>query len=66
MHVPQVILGSSPGTDGTFDKVTDFTATINDGAWSVSLATLTNNTGDIAYVVPAARSEAISICMTIL
>lgn len=53
----QVILGSSPGTDGTFDKVTDFTATINDGAWSVSLATLTNNTGDIAYVVPAARSN---------
>ena len=52
----QVILGSIPGSDGSFDKVNDFTASINNGAWSVPLSTLLNETGDVAYVVPAARS----------
>ena len=45
-----------PGSDGSFDKVDDFSASINNGQWSASLATLLNDTGDVAYVVPAARS----------
>ena len=56
MYCSQVILGSMAAGDGTFDKDSDFAATINDGAWSVPLSTILNNTGDVLYVVPAARS----------
>ena len=53
----QVILGSYAAGDGTFDKDGDFQATINDGMWSVPLSGILNNTGDVLYVVPAARSK---------
>ena len=53
----QVILGTQPGSDGTFDKVSDFAGTVTDGAWSVDLDIVANSTGDVAYVVPAAKSE---------
>ena len=53
----QVVLGSAPGSDGAFDQVNDFSASINEGAWSVPLSTLINETSDVAYIVPAAKSE---------
>lgn len=52
----QVILGSYAQGDGTFDKDSSFQATITDGVWSVPLSSILNNTGDVLYVVPAARS----------
>ena len=53
----QVILGSMAAGDGTFDKDSDFSASLNDGVWSVPLSAILNNTGDVLYVVPAARSK---------
>lgn len=52
-----MILGSVAAGDGTFDKDSDFSASISDGAWSVPLSGILNNTGDVLYVVPAARSK---------
>lgn len=53
----QVILGSQALGDGTFDRDTDFTAFVEDGSWSVPLSSILNSTGDVLYVVPAAKSE---------
>ena len=63
LQVVQVILGSEPGSDGSFDKVNDYAGTINDGAWSVPLPTLVNTCGEVAYVVPAAKSESPALAM---
>ena len=52
-----MILGSQALGDGTFDRDTDFTAFIEDGAWSVPLGSILNSTGDVLYIVPAAKSE---------
>ena len=52
-----MILGSQALGDGTFDRDTDFTAYLEDGSWSVPLASILNSTGEVLYVVPAAKSE---------
>ena len=52
-----MILGSQALGDGTFDRDTDFTAFVEDGSWSVPLSSILNSTGDVLYVVPAAKSE---------
>ena len=56
----QVILGSQALGDGTFDRDTDFTAFLEDGSWSVPLSSILNSTGDVLYVVPAAKSEGLA------
>ena len=51
----QVIIGSYPHGDGTFDKANDFQSVVVDGAWSMGLGTLKLHSGQVAYVVPAAK-----------
>lgn len=63
--VLQVVLGSAPGSDGAFDQVNDFSASINEGSWSVPLATLINETSDVAYIVPAARSKTQAVLLLV-
>jgi len=56
MHV-QVIIGSYPHGDGTFDKANDFQSVVVDGAWTMGLGTAKMHAGQVAYIVPAARGE---------
>lgn len=51
----QVIIGSYPHGDGTFDKANDFQSVVVDGAWSMALATAKLHAGQVAYIVPAAK-----------
>ena len=55
----QVIIGSYPHGDGTFDKANDFQSVVVDGAWSMALATAKLHAGQVAYIVPAAKGECI-------
>ena len=54
----QVIIGSYPHGDGTFDKANDFQSVVVDGAWTMGLATAKLHAGQVAYIVPAAKGEA--------
>ena len=51
----QVIIGSYPHGDGTFDKANDFQSIVLDGAWTMALSTAKLHAGQVAYVVPAAK-----------
>ena len=51
----QVIIGSYPHADGTFDKANDFQSIVLDGAWTMALSTAKLHAGQVAYVVPAAK-----------
>ena len=53
----QVIIGSYPHGDGTFDKANDFQSVVVDGAWSMGLATAKLHAGQVAYIVPAAKGR---------
>ena len=54
MHV-QVIIGSYPHGDGTFDKANDFQSVVVDGAWTMGSGTAKLHAGQVAYIVPAAK-----------
>ena len=58
----QVIVGSYPHGDGTFDKANDFQSVVVDGAWTMPVSTVKLHAGQVAYVVPAAKGE-VSITM---
>ena len=59
----QVIIGSYPHGDGTFDKANDFQSVVVDGAWSMALATAKLHAGQVAYIVPAAKgAPVLSTC----
>lgn len=53
----QVIIGSYPHGDGTFDKANDFQSVVVDGAWTMGLATAKLHAGQVAYIVPAAKGR---------
>lgn len=53
----QVIIGSYPHGDGTFDKANDFQSVVVDGAWNMGLGTAKLHAGQVAYIVPAAKGE---------
>ena len=57
----QVIIGSYPHGDGTFDKANDFQSVVVDGAWSMGLGTLKLHSGQVAYVVPAAKGAHVPV-----
>ncbi len=56
----QVIIGSYPHGDGTFDKANDFQSVVVDGAWTMGLATAKLHAGQVAYIVPAAKGQWLS------
>lgn len=60
-NTPQVIIGSYPHGDGTFDKANDFQSVVVDGAWTMGLATAKLHAGQVAYIVPAAKGEWLSL-----
>ena len=54
----QVILGSQPHDDGTFDRTNTFTTLVSNGAWSVPSADAARRADQVAYIVPAAKGAA--------
>ena len=62
MTILQVIIGSYPHGDGTFDKANDFQSVVVDGAWTMGLATAKLHAGQVAYIVPAAKGGASRLC----
>jgi hypothetical protein len=60
-NTSQVIIGSYPHGDGTFDKANDFQSVVVDGAWTMGLATAKLHAGQVAYIVPAAKGEWLSL-----
>lgn len=53
----QVIIGSYPHGDGTFDKANDFQSVVVDGSWRTPIATAKLHAGQVSYVVPAAKGN---------
>lgn len=51
----QVILGSQPHDDGTFDRTNTFATLVSNGAWSVPSADAARRADQVAYIVPAAK-----------
>ena len=65
----QVILGSQPHDDGTFDRTNTFTTLVSNGAWSVPSADAARRADQVAYIVPAAKGAAStlpSLCPSVL
>ncbi len=60
----QVILGSQPHDDGTFDRTNTFTTLVSNGAWSVPSADAARRADQVAYIVPAAKGAAALHCCT--
>jgi len=60
----QVILGSQPHDDGTFDRTNTFTTLVSNGAWSVPSADAARRADQVAYIVPAAKGAAALACCT--
>ena len=61
LSTSQVIIGSYPHGDGTFDKANDFQSVVVDGAWTMGLAIAKLHAGQVAYIVPAAKGEWLSL-----